>query len=290
MRALLALLLLSGPLLGQAANGWAPIENGWGEVQVPSSVSAPSGLTSGRVTLSTGATSVGDDAGCTWSGTGNAFLLSASGVLAGPGTIKIGYDSGSGDYGLHLASFTKVGWSSTVGPSGAPDLAISRPSAGLLLVEDGSGSPRDVQARTGTFGTSVVTPTVSSSTTTTTLTESSATSFATLTYSASSTVGAEFLVRVRANDATDFQVLTSRVRVSSVRKATGNTVSAIGVVGTDLLAESAGGSTLSCTFTVVEGASAATLQANCVSSLTQTTLNLSLLAETVGGPVTIAQL
>jgi len=125
-----------------------------------SSGSGVSGLTSGRVTLSTGATSVGDDAGCTWTGTGNAFLLSASGVLAGPGTIKMGYDSGSGDYGLHLARFTKVGWSSTVGPSGSPDLALSRASAGTLLVEDGSGNARDVQARTGTFGTSVVTPVV----------------------------------------------------------------------------------------------------------------------------------
>jgi len=40
------------------------------------------------------------------------------------------------------------------------DIFLSRASAGTLLVEDGSGNARDVQARKGTFGTSVVTPVV----------------------------------------------------------------------------------------------------------------------------------
>ena len=121
----------------------------------------------------------------------------------------------------------------------------------------------------------------------TTLTESSATAIGTLTYGASSVVGAEFLVTVQANDATDFQASTSRVRVSSVRKATGNTVSAVGVVGSDLSAASAG--TLTCTYTVTEGASAATLNANCVSSLTQTILRATWQATANGPALTLAQ-
>jgi len=185
VRALLALLLFAGPLLGQAANGWAPIENGWGEVQIPSSTSAPSGLTSGRVTLSTGASTVGDDAGLTGVGTGTGFklgigtdvfleryaaqtlwvtegaggsrdllirqLFAENGVLVSP----------SGIYG---GNATKVGWTNSAYYYGTVDLAISRASAGTLLVEDGSGNARDVQARTGTFGTSVVTPELASTT------------------------------------------------------------------------------------------------------------------------------
>jgi len=43
-------------------------------------------LTSGRVTLSTGASTVGDDAGLTWSGTGSSFALAVNGAA-------IGYDA-----------------------------------------------------------------------------------------------------------------------------------------------------------------------------------------------------
>lgn len=123
----------------------------------------------------------------------------------------------------------------------------------------------------------------------TTLTESSATAIATLTFGASSVVGAEFLVTIESNDGTDYQALTSRVRVSSVRKATGNTVSTVALVGTDLLAESAGTSTLTATYTLTEGASAVTLNVNAVSSLTQTTLRATFQAVSNGPGVTIAQ-
>ena len=218
-------------------------------------------------------------------GGGGGSGISITGIpAANQVTLWNSATSITGDAGL-----TYSGTGATFKLGIGTDVYLSRASAGLLLVEDGSGAARDVQARTGTFGTSVVTPVVSGATTTTTLTESSATSFATLTYAASTVAGVEMLCRVRANDATDFQVLTSRIRISTVRKSTGNTISTIGVVGTDLLAESAGGSTLTCTFSVVEGASAATVQASCVSSLTQTTLNISFLAETVG-PVAVAQL
>ena len=116
------------------------------------------------------------------------------------------------------------------------------------------------------------------------LTESSATNFSKLSFAASTAVGAEWLVTVSANDGTEYQSLTSRVRVSSVRKATGDTVSEINVVGTDLTAASSG--TLTCTFTDVEGAAGVTVAANCVSSLTQTVLRISY-QTTVNGPATV---
>lgn len=123
----------------------------------------------------------------------------------------------------------------------------------------------------------------------TTLTESAATSIATVTFGASSAVSAEFFVTIEANDGTDYQSLTSRVRVSSVRKAAGNTVSSVSLIGTDTLAESTGASTLTSTFTVTEGASAVTLKANAVSSLAQTVLRATFQAIANGPNVAIAQ-
>ena len=121
----------------------------------------------------------------------------------------------------------------------------------------------------------------------TTLTESTDTAIATLTFGASSVIGARFLVTVQANDATDYQAITYAVTVNSVRKATGNTVSSVGSVADATAAASSG--TLSCTFTVTEGASAATLNANCTSSLTQTTLNATWQSLSNGGGLTLAQ-
>lgn len=122
----------------------------------------------------------------------------------------------------------------------------------------------------------------------TTLTESSATAIATLTYGASSVVGAEFLVTVEANDGTEYQSLTTRIRVSSVRKATGNTVSSVSIVGTDTVAASSGTLTLNAA-TITEGASAATLNLNVTSSLTQTTLRATWQAVANGPGLTLAQ-
>ena len=91
---------------------------------------------------------------------------------------------------------------------------------------------------------------------------------------------------IEADDATDYQCLMSRFSVASVRKAAGNTVSAMSAVDS---AVSLSAGTLTCAFTITEGAGACTINATAVSSLTQTTLNISFLAETVGS-VTIAKL
>lgn len=144
------------------------------------------GGTAGQVTLWNGPTSITGDSGCTWTGTGDTFHLkfgaSANAGIAWLTTYTLRVSDGSNGYGdiqlnalkartlasfrfiadasnntVSLASDTKFQFSSTTGAQGTPDLAISRASAGTLLVEDGSGNARDVQARTGTFGTSVVT-------------------------------------------------------------------------------------------------------------------------------------
>jgi hypothetical protein len=121
----------------------------------------------------------------------------------------------------------------------------------------------------------------------TTLTESSATGIATVTFPASSVASVELLVTIEANDGTEYQVVTSRVRVSSVRKAAGNTISAVALVGTDLPSPSSG--TLTYTATVTEGAAAVTVNANAVSSLTQTTLRANIQVISNGPGVTVAQ-
>lgn len=193
-----------------------------------------------------------------------------------------------------LASATPVAYTHVLSGEGSgTDIAGAAASvhAGIGTGTGASGDFKVQSAYAGSTGSSANTLTdrqhIESAWTT--LTETTATAFATLTHSASTSIGAEFLVTVQANDATDFQSLTSRVRVSSVRKSTGNTVSAIGVVGTNLVAESAGGSTLTCTFTTTDGASAVTVNADCTSSLTQSTLRLSFQAA-ANGPVTIAGL
>jgi len=127
----------------------------------------------------------------------------------------------------------------------------------------------------------------------TTLTESSATDVATITFGASAAVVSEFLVTIEANDGTEYQSMSYRVRVNSVRKATGNTVSTVGIVddaNAPAVATSAGGGTLTATFAVTEGASAATLTVNAVSSLTQTTLRANVQAVANGPGVTLSQL
>jgi len=86
VRGLLVVLLLAGPLLGQAGPQLiGPCKMDGSDCGY--SATAPSGLTSGRVTLSTGATTVGDDAGCTWTGTGASFKLVSAGSAIGAGVI-----------------------------------------------------------------------------------------------------------------------------------------------------------------------------------------------------------
>lgn len=207
---------------------------------------------------------------------GHQALLSST---TGDANVALGYAAGSNAAGsneLYLGNVSQV--------SLADDKAYSL-LYGTFAGSAGTSVGQMLQVN-GTLNTPIIGNGVTAPVTT--LTESVATGFATLTFGASESVSTNFLCRVKANDATNFQSLTCRFNVSSVRKAAGNTITTIGTVDS-VLSESSGGSTLTCTFTVTEGASAVTINANAVSSLTQTTLNISFLAESVGA-VTIAKL
>jgi hypothetical protein len=124
----------------------------------------------------------------------------------------------------------------------------------------------------------------------TTLTESAATATATLTFGASRAVAALFFVTIEANDGTDYQSMSYYVQVNSVRKATGNTVTTVAVIGTPPAVASTSATTLTAAFTATEGAAATTINVNAVSSLTQTTLRATFQLISNGPGVTVAQL
>jgi hypothetical protein len=150
----------------------------------------------------------------------------------------------------------------------------------------GSGQLALQTAYPGSTGTTanVLTDRVFLESTWTALTDSTDVAFAKISFGASSAVGAELLVTIEANDGTDYQSRTHRLRISSVRAAAGNTVSGIDAVGTPLTAASSG--TLTASFDLVEGADGVTVRANPVSSLTATTLRISYQAQ-VNGPATV---
>lgn len=113
------------------------------------------------------------------------------------------------------------------------------------------------------------------------LTEGAATSVARVAVAqtaASNYGGGSVGYTVYATDATDSQSLVGDVRFAMVNKA-GTETCTIGEVGTPVLAVSAGGSTLTCTWTCATAAAdTVDIQANCTSSLVQTTFT----AETRG--------
>lgn len=102
------------------------------------------------------------------------------------------------------------------------------------------------------------------------LTESTATLYASLSLASSKFLGATLTCTVDADDGTDFQSLTSLVRIDAVNKA--GTVTATLTQTDNTTAASAG--TLTCTYTAVANGNNVDLKANAVSSLTQTTLKV----------------
>jgi hypothetical protein len=104
-----------------------------------------------------------------------------------------------------------------------------------------------------------------------TLTESSATGFVEIAVASGNVVSAEIDYEIEANDATDYQVLSGTIRVNGVNKG-GTVTASIGEVGSQVSTLSTG--TLTTTNTVTAGTGKFTVNANAVSSLTQTTLRI----------------
>jgi hypothetical protein len=103
------------------------------------------------------------------------------------------------------------------------------------------------------------------------LTESTATTIANVTVASGKYLGIEAICTVSSGDATDGQSRTSRVMIDAVNKS-GTVTTAITQVDNNL-AESAGASTLTVTYTAVANGNSVDIKANAVSSLTQTYLN-----------------
>lgn len=104
-----------------------------------------------------------------------------------------------------------------------------------------------------------------------TLTESADTPFVDIAVASNSAVGGECLYTVEANDSTDFQMRSGRLRYTAVNKAGTLTLSCV-EVGTQDYAVSTG--TLSVTNTIIAATNSLRLRCNAVSSLTQTTLRI----------------
>lgn len=114
------------------------------------------------------------------------------------------------------------------------------------------------------------------------LTAGAATKFLSIALAQGSGIGLMVNYRIYATDGTDFQVRSGRVYISAVNKA-GTVTGVASVAGTEAFAESAGASTLTNTFTAVEGtADVLDLKANAASSLTETTLNITFTVEVLG--------
>lgn len=102
------------------------------------------------------------------------------------------------------------------------------------------------------------------------LTESSATLFANVALASSKIAGFTLACTVYANDGTNYQSVTSEVRIDAVNKA--GTVTATLTQTDNTTAASSG--TLTCTYTAVANGNGVDIKANAVSSLTQTVLRV----------------
>lgn len=239
---------------------------------------------------------------------GSGLALSGTAAMRMPSSMALGWSASSTSNGNDTI-LTRGGAPATL-QLGAANSAT--PEAQKLRVQGGTGTniagqrwDRQGSLATGTADSGAIvdrTGYTAGATTTqhvysdrsglfarwTPLTAGAATGFATLTYGASTSIGAEFFVTIRAGDGTNRQAMSYRVAVNSVRDATGNTQSVVAVIGTPPVA--AGSGTLTAAFTVTEGAGAVTINCNAVSSLTETFLDANFQTIANGPGLTIAPL
>ncbi len=166
------------------------------------------------------------------------------------------------------ATSTAVTLAAETAGTGADDIDVNVTAAGA----------GDTRLKTGTADRAVIAGG------TVTLTESSATPVLDVAVASGTVAGGTVWYTIRANDATDFQALRGQVQWSAVNKG-GTLTAAIVLVGSEILAASAG--TLTNTATITTGTNLITINLNAVSSLTQTTLYAYVSAQVDGtGTVT----
>ena len=180
----------------------------------------------------TGATITGAD----------AILAAAAGYIGFVGRSRI-YSSGDGNLQFRFADGVT-----------AANISAAQVTASTNLVSTAGY----VQTTKGYLGGSLKT-----------LAESSATTIFDITCAAGAWVAGELHIAIEAKDATDTQVRHMRVPFTAVATAAGTVSSTL---GTPVETVTVSSGTLTCTITITDGAGKITLNANAVSSLTQTTL------------------
>ena len=188
-----------------------------------------------------------------------------------------------GSYGSATAgASTRVGgWFDLAGNPG------NWPGAAALLADNGSvAAPIFLARDNGTTKVSIEDGGALCGNSSKTLTESSATGFLEIAVASGAVASAEIDYEVEATDTTDHQVLSGTLRVNGVNKA-GTVTANIAEVGSQLSTLSTG--TLTVTNTVTAGTGKFTVNANAVSSLTQTTLRIKYLVRSAK-PITVTSL
>lgn len=227
--------------------------------------------------------------------TSNTYDIGASGAVNLPRTLYVGTNvqviSNTG--GIGIGSSAPDAW---LYRDGANQLAIrnSTSAQGLRVYNTDNGANDEFYQEQWTSNVLYVGPTLTGSGTQRTmalnagaqktLTESSATNFVQIAVASGTQVGGVIHYTLIANDATDYQTRAGTVAFAAVNKAGTET----GAVGTadETVAVSVG--TLTNTFTIdTSPTNAINIQANAVSSLTQTTLAIRYWVEITGPAVTV---
>lgn len=243
---------------------------------------------------------------------GGANLVSLGKIVSTSNTFSIDNDVS----GISLGSARQISWSSTVASYDTADLFLRRDAAATLQLgtdaatattqtikgADGSGTDKagfsfvsaggqstgtaaggDVISKTsltGSTGSSLNSYSTRSYTRAkpVDLTESTATLFANIALASSKYVGVKIVATVNAGDGTDFQSLTSELKIDAVNKA--GTVTVTPPVQNDGTTAASTG-TLTATYTAVANGASFDIKCNAVSSLTQTMLRVKYVIQTI---------
>ena len=241
----------------------------------------------------TGAVVIGQGAAA--SGNSKNIAIGQGSIASGNGSIAIGFGI-TAPGSLQAVIGDSTGLSEIVlGPRGSTATSTNtitwRPTNFATSVTNGAGGLLKIAAGngTGTGGSGNIdiqtAPAGSSGTTANTLydrqyytakaktlTESSATSFVQVGIASNDSAGGEISYCIHANDATDIQARCGTIDFGGVNKAGTMTCATPNIYGTETNPVSVG--TLTNTFTAIAGTNACLIQANAVSSLTQTVLEV----------------
>ena len=245
-----------------------------------------SGSVQGAVVIGQGASAAGNT---------RNIAIGTGTVASGNSSVALGFGVNVGNNQVVIGDTIGIGLTDIVlGPNGSTSTAVSsvtwRPT-NIATTANTTGNTVKIAAGngTGTGGSGNIdfqtAPAGSTGSTANTLydrqyfvgkakalTESAATDFVQIGITSNNSAGGEVSYCIHANDATDIQARCGTIDFGGVNKAGVMTCSTPNIYGTETNPVSAG--TLTNTFTATTGTNACLLQANAVSSLTQTVLEI----------------